>query len=55
MNGLTTMIQSRQPLPSEIALYPMAEEVWKSRAEAEVAGLLDVINSLDRLLGGQPS
>lgn len=51
---LQTMILLAQPLPTSIAIFPMAEEVYKDEPE-RFAALLAVIARLDMALTGNPA
>ncbi|MFC3914884.1 YqcC family protein [Pseudaeromonas sharmana] len=47
------LVRQRQPLPRQMALYPMATEVYKTRV-AEYADLLEALAQLDELITHQP-
>jgi len=47
------MIAAGHPLPTTVAIYPMATEVYKNDLQA-YALLLDVLARLDETLSGQP-
>ena len=47
------LLAAQQPLPTQIAVYPMATEVYKQRT-AECHGLLAAIAQLDEVITGQP-
>ena len=47
------MIAAGHPLPTTVAIYPMATEVYKQRT-AECHGLLAAIAQLDEVITGQP-
>jgi uncharacterized protein YqcC (DUF446 family) len=46
------MIEKNQPLPSDISLFPMAEESFKTLGN-KANRLLDTIGQLDSLLSGR--
>ena len=48
------MLADNQPLPSSVAIYPMATEVYKKKLK-EHALLLDVLARLDEALSGKPA
>ncbi|MDF0534481.1 YqcC family protein [Shewanella yunxiaonensis] len=45
------LISSQQPLPSKIAIAPMAQYVWAQKQETR--DLIVVLERLDELLGGK--
>ncbi|WDE10444.1 YqcC family protein [Thalassomonas haliotis] len=49
---LGQMVKEELPLPTNMALCPMAEEAFKSRGQA-VAKLINIIGELDELLSGK--
>ncbi|WP_281558591.1 YqcC family protein [Thalassomonas sp. RHCl1] len=49
---LGQMAEQKLPLPTNMALCPMAEEAFKHRGQA-VAALVNIIGDLDELLSGK--
>lgn len=47
------MVAAGHPLPTSVAIYPMASEVYKEDL-VEMALLLDVIARIDECLSGKP-
>jgi uncharacterized protein YqcC (DUF446 family) len=47
------MLAAGEPLPTAVAIYPMATEVYKEQA-GKYALLLDVLARLDEELSGKP-
>lgn len=54
LERLRFMLADNQPLPSSVAIYPMATEVYKKKLK-EHALLLDVLARLDEALSGKPA
>ena len=52
LERLQQMMQQGLPLPTQIALYPMATEVYKEELQAKHL-LLDLLAQLDECLTGQ--
>ncbi|GGB62226.1 hypothetical protein GCM10011607_23740 [Shewanella inventionis] len=48
---MTELIQLQQPLPSSMAIAPMAEHVWKGMAQRQI--LITHLQSFDALLNQQ--
>ncbi len=53
LDRMRFMVATGQALPSAVAIYPMATEVYKEQLE-EYALLLDVLARLDEELSGKP-
>jgi uncharacterized protein YqcC (DUF446 family) len=51
---IAIMIENNQPLPSEISLFPIAMESFKSQG-SKVNTLLAIIKQIDCLLSGETS
>ncbi len=49
---LQQMLQQQQPLPTQIAVYPMATEIYKEELQAK-RSLLELLAQLDECLTGQ--
>lgn len=45
---MQALLDARQPLPTQIAITPMAQHVWQDIAQRQ--NLIDVLNELDMLL-----
>ncbi|MFD1007755.1 MULTISPECIES: YqcC family protein [Oceanisphaera] len=50
---LQAMLDAKMPLPSQISIYPMASESFKSET-ADTSRLKEAIAQLDECLSGQP-
>ena len=47
---MRVMVSQNSPLPSNIAIAPMAEQVYQSRTD--LLNVIDVLHQIDSLLGG---